>query len=314
MSGDLPIDNLKHLGALRAALYYSQRLVPITSVRRTISRLAAGAIRATHRTPRRLQDAGAVGPEQTYVKALHRDGWTRLPSLLSGNEMADILGYLKDKELVAQDGRRFFADSAPSDVHMGSYPVSTVLKCPKVIDLMNRKEVLDIAREYLGCVPTISGLRIDWSRAGKEKGYVQNFHRDYDDWRFLKLFTYLTDVDDRTGPHEYVAGSHRGNGQFRATLYDENQLKERYGANNLVRVHGERGTMFMVDTWGIHRGNAPETGARMLMQIQYSIMPVLKFDYQPVPLQLPAQFSRYTNRLLIAEHGSVSTPSTHQPA
>lgn len=299
MKGDTPIDNLSEMGALKGAMYYAQRMVPFPSMRRLIARLAASSVNLTCGRDAREVAAQLSSEDRNYVDAIHRNGWTPLGVQMPRPQVDEMRAFLADQELVALDGRRFQANSRPDDVRLGSYPISTVLECPHVIELMNRPDILGMAAAYLGCVPTISGLRIDWSYPGNGAGYVQQFHRDYDDWRFLKLFMYLTDVDDDSGPHEYVAGSHRGFGQLRATLYDPESLRKRYGAESLVRVHGPRGTLFMVDTWGIHKGNVPVSGPRMLLQIQYSILPVLKFDYQPVDLQLAPQFSRYTNRLMI---------------
>jgi hypothetical protein len=299
MVGDTPIDNLTHLGVVRGSLYYAQRLMPFAPVRRAVARAAASLVNLRRRHEAEKLETALGSRELGYVHTLRNKGWARLDLSLEPDLVSSMLAHLNDKELVANDGRRFMAQSPPSDVLLGSFPIRTVLNCPAVIELMNRRDTLGIASQYLGCAPTISGLRIDWSRAGRTKGYVQNFHRDYDDWRFLKLFAYLTDVDDTTGPHEYVSGSHLDNGQFRATVYDAENLRDQYGADSLVRVHGRRGTMFMVDTWGIHRGNAPETGSRLLLQIQFSILPVLKFDYQPMKVDLPEGCSREANRLLV---------------
>jgi hypothetical protein len=37
---------------------------------------------------------------------------------------------------------------------------------------------------------------------------LQAFHRDSEDWRYLKILVYLSDVDDGAGPHVYLHGSH----------------------------------------------------------------------------------------------------------
>ncbi len=37
---------------------------------------------------------------------------------------------------------------------------------------------------------------------------MQYFHRDPDDFRFLTLFIYLTDVSPSAGPHQVIPGSH----------------------------------------------------------------------------------------------------------
>ena len=66
-----------------------------------------------------------------------------------------------------------------------------------------------------------------------------------------------------------------------------------------MRVQGQRGTCFMVDTWGVHKGSVPLAQPRVILQVQYSILPVLKFDYQPVSLASTIPFNCFSNRLLI---------------
>lgn len=294
---ELPLDAAPKLTPAAAAMYYSMRALPIFAFRQLVGHLAAKSVALTRRRPdARVDIDGLSGVTNT----LRRNGWASLPPMLSPEQVTDVLAFLKPRDLVAADGRRFRAQDAPSGASLASYPLRTVLECPHIMEVMNRPDVLGVAKEYLGCQPTISGLRIDWSCPASGAGYVQRFHRDYDDWKIVKLFIYLSDVDDSSGPHEFVATSHKHSGQFRAIPYKQEDLEQKYGRDKLVRVVGPRGTSFMVDTWGIHKGNVPVTGNRMMLQIQYSVLPVLKFAYKPVKMNLPAQFDRYTNRLLVA--------------
>ena len=47
-------------------------------------------------------------------------------------------------------------------------------------------------------------------RPGSTRVSSQRWHRDYNDERLVKVFIYLTDVDEDTGPLEYVPGSTLG--------------------------------------------------------------------------------------------------------
>jgi hypothetical protein len=297
MMDELPLDAAPKLTAAAAAMYYSMRALPLFAFRRLVGGLAAKGVTLTRgQADQRAAATGLSGVTDT----LRRNGWSALPPMLTSEQLSNVLTFLKQRELVGADGRRFRADEAPADASLASYPLRTVLECPHIMQVMNRPDVLRVAEEYLGCQPTISGLRIDWSCPATGAGYVQRFHRDYDDWKIVKLFIYLSDVDDTSGPHEFVATSHKRSGQLRAIPYEQQDLERTYGREQLVRVVGPRGTSFMVDTWGIHKGNVPMTRTRMMLQIQYSILPVLKFAYRPVPMALPSEFDRYTNRLLVA--------------
>jgi len=92
-----------------------------------------------------------------------------------------------------------------------------VLKAPRLLEALNDPALIDLIEQYLGCVPTLYSLNAWWTfPADKpEMTNVQFFHRDTDDWRFLTLFLYLTDVGPDGGPHEAIPGSHSIDGMKR---------------------------------------------------------------------------------------------------
>ncbi len=72
--------------------------------------------------------------------------------------------------------------------------------------------LLSIAQAYLGCRPVFTSCTMWWSTAFKsdpDAGQAQLFHFDMNHIKFLKMFIYLTDVDEDTGAHVFVRGSHR---------------------------------------------------------------------------------------------------------
>jgi hypothetical protein len=98
--------------------------------------------------------------------------------------------------------------------------------------------------------------------------------------------------------HEFVRNSHRTSARFRLTPYSDREIHEDYGGE-IVRQVGPRGSSFIEDTWGIHKGRRPVKRARLLLDIEYSICPVQNLDYRPVPLPDGHCYDRHTNRLLI---------------
>ncbi len=67
-----------------------------------------------------------------------------------------------------------------------------------------------IANAYLGAPSNLYDIGCFWSYPEKERHpFSQMWHRDWDDYRFLVLFTFLTDVEDeRDGVHKFILGSH----------------------------------------------------------------------------------------------------------
>ncbi|MDQ2802926.1 MAG: hypothetical protein M3Y41_09680 [Pseudomonadota bacterium] len=224
-----------------------------------------------------------------------------LADLVGQDSVTNILNYFLSQDVVGADGRLLPLDHLPPDTMMAAYPLRTILESSEVLNLVNAAPVLCIAADYLGCKPTLSSLGARWSFPGsKPAGDTQQFHRDLDDWQFLKLFVYLTDVDAGSGPHIYIMKSHRTAGQIRARPYARAAMDSRYGTDNVRTIIGPRGTAFMADTYGIHAGMVPTHAPRLMLQAQYSLLPVPAYRYEPLALQRPSGLDPYVNRLLVA--------------
>lgn len=287
---------------LRSALYYSQRLVTHAGLRRSASRTIAAAVNLCHR--RNVAGGawqGDPGRTAPFVRELDRDGYAVLDIGIEPSAVAEMRAFLDGREVVIASGDRVRVDRVPVGTTMAAYPLPTVLNCPSVLEFINSSLVLDIVAEYLGCKPTLSSIGIRWSFPNANgEADIQAFHRDPDDWRFLKLFVYLTDVDAATGPHVYVAGSHRVNGRLSARPYAAAEVEHRFGRDNLRTVVGPAGTAFLCDTYGIHRGAPPTVGPRLILQAQYSLLPIFAFRYRPVKIATGVRLDPYINRLMVA--------------
>ena len=285
---------------INSILYYGMRLLPYAWSRRSVASMAARCIDWLHPGSTVNSNQDSRTPIPSILTALQQQGWVCLEPLLSPLQITEIQTFLAEKKVISGD-RSFLASEAPDDVLWAGYSLIDILSCPHVISLMNNAEVLRIARAYLGCSPTISGIGLNWSFPSSGQVVdVQCFHRDPDDWRFFKLFVYLTDVDDHSGPHEFIAGSHRSSGRIFSKPYTEEEVERVYGQKRIIKIVGPKGTTFVADTWGVHRGQVPTTQPRLLLQVQYSILPILKYNYRPVPIPNAELFDRYTNRLLVA--------------
>jgi hypothetical protein len=117
---------------------------------------------------------------------------------------------------------------------------------------------------------------------------LQAFHRDSEDWRYLKVLVYLTDVDDGAGPHVYLHGSHLTQAPMRLRFYSDSEITGAHSADMLLTAIGTRGFCFAVDTAGIHKGTAPSLQPRLMLQIQYSLLPSYAYRYAPEQLSRTA--------------------------
>jgi hypothetical protein len=223
-----------------------------------------------------------------------------LPSLVTPEWVDKVLAYLQGRDVVTK-GLAVPLDRVAPDVTIADYSLATVLSCPLIMTLINDPEILSLAGAYLGCCPTLSSVGLRWSFPSKsEAADVQRFHRDPDDWRFVKLFVYLTDVDENSGPHIYVQGSHRSDMRMRARPYDISYIEQKYGCDSTRMMLGRKGTAFMADTMGIHMGKPPTARPRLMLIAQYSLLPVYAFKYQPLAMLPAPAVDPYVNRLLVS--------------
>jgi hypothetical protein len=142
--------------------------------------------------------------------------------------------------------------------------------------------LLAIARAYLGATPVVQTPTFYWTYPSADlddslaRTQARWFHLDYDGLAAVRLHLYLTDVDDSTGPMEYVIGTHRpgtlgGRGWWRSDDgLPEQQVTDRFGTAAVRAVTGPAGTAFISDSHGLHRGTAPRTAARLFMVVPIS--------------------------------------------
>jgi hypothetical protein len=280
---------------LSTCMYYSQRIVTAPFLRNRVARLIAFMLRTRHA---KLQPR-AETPEARQLAA---DGYAGLGKLLSAAQCADIHAYLQDKGLTDRYGadQHFSFAGRPAATGMAEYDLVDIINAPHILALANSPRLIALAEQYLHCKPTMSSLMLRWSfPTDVPTGDVQRFHRDSDDWRHLKIMVYLTDVGATGGPHVYVLGTHTEAAPMRIRVEDDAAIHLRYGSAAAQVVLGARGTGFAVDTAGIHKGEMPLEQPRLMLQIQYAMLPGYANRYRPQAYAGALAFDRYVNRLLV---------------
>jgi hypothetical protein len=103
------------------------------------------------------------------------------------------------------------------------------------------------------------------------------FHYDLDDFKFIKFFFYLTDVDAGSGPHVAVRTSHlrrrvaRFGDRLKVRRYSDDEVIGLYGRDQIVSITGPAGMGFAEDTICIHKGQTPVSRERLILQFQYAL-------------------------------------------
>ena len=260
-----------------------------------------------------LRPAATAGPARDGASGGLRDeGQVVLGRLLGREACAEIETYLRDRK-VGDDYRPEVApwlplgDGRHPHSHVGYHRHEDVVRAPHLLALANRPDILALVERFFGCRPTISYMAAWWSYAtGIAAQQAENFHRDVDDWRFVKLFVYLTDVDENSGPHIYVRKS-----ASLARLTDirrctDGEVAAAFPAEDIVTMTGDAGTGFLENTFGLHKGRPVAKGHRLIFQVVYSLLPLPYGPRKPVIGREEAiacaggPINSYVNRIYVA--------------
>lgn len=155
------------------------------------------------------------------------------------------------------------------------------LDCDAVMAVQRDPLLIDVARQYLGGQAKVITTRIWWSfptqasEADRSMASLDKYHFDLDDWRMLKFFFNLVDVDEGTGPHVFVKGSHRRRRvKHQLTLlvgHSADEVLDYYGQESAVTLTGRAGSGFVEDPFGFHMGTVPTQKPRLMMEVGFGV-------------------------------------------
>lgn len=220
-------------------------------------------------------DSPNVVPGQ--LSNLFEDGIVKMPSFLSPQDAArltELLSQFKCRDPWKPARGLFLVDDAPRGTHVADIPEAAAL--PLAQDIAFNDDLLALAAAYFGSTPYVDSIQAWWSLSGNElPEEAENFHRDNDSIKFLKFFIYLTDVNEKSGPHKFVKAS-----QCEPVLLDRRRLSDEevtaaFGADRILTMTGRAGDAFIEDTFGVHKGQLPISGRRLLLQVRYSLTPTI---------------------------------------
>ena len=262
----------------RNMLYYAQRRVLKPASREKLTSL----ITLTRQKTAVREDL------KDQVQSLKNDGILFLPTLLTSEQVSDILAWTRTQETFDPNrkelGTFLSPDNTPGATHVAHYSYRQLMQCPHLLKIANDPGILAIMGQCLGCKPTISSINMWWSMGGRAQAeHAELFHRDVDDWRFYKLFIYLTDVDEGAGPHVFVKASQSEPALLPIRRYQDDEVEKTFGKDRVMRITGKAGTAFLENTFGFHKGTLCKDKNRLLFQVQYSVLPIFMYPYSPVP-------------------------------
>jgi hypothetical protein len=191
-----------------------------------------------------------------------------------------------------------------------------LLACEPIRELLVDRSILALAQAVLRSSVVMDTPRMWWSAAASDQpssAAAQLFHVDMDRIRWLNFFFLITDVDANNGPHCYVRNSHH---RKPVALHKDGRHSDEeiasYYPDRVVEIGGVRGTIFVADTRGFHKGKMLHTGNRLMFQIvlanslfgqtyeRMGIPPALEPEFREAVLRFPFTYSNF------ASHGSTT--------
>jgi hypothetical protein len=176
-----------------------------------------------------------------------------------------------ESALRRREGKEFVVRKYAYDVELG-------LDDPWLQLGLNTR-MLDIANAYLGMWAKLEYVDVWYTPPVEdpERRSSQRWHRDFNDRHLLKAFLYLVDVDEETGPFEYVPRTAPGNEldhlwpwrPLGENYPPEQELAEKI-ADRTVSFTAPKGTIIFCNTCGFHRGGFAKGKARALATVTYS--------------------------------------------
>jgi hypothetical protein len=215
------------------------------------------------------QEGYATHPFSELVPDL--DVWQELEADASGFIEQTEAGLAQEREggdsaLKRRVGKEFL-------VRKYSWGASVAASDPWLRLAINPR-LLDVANAYLEMWSKLEYVDVWYTPPASgedERKSSQRWHRDFNDRHLLKAFVYLVDVDEDTGPFEYVPRSAPG-GELEQ-LWPWRPLGENYppddefaeGVNGRsVTFTAPKGTIIFCNTAGFHRGGFARSKPRAL--------------------------------------------------
>jgi hypothetical protein len=204
---------------------------------------------------------GIVAEEKAYHLA-QANRIEHQRELLKSNDTKSIEGKIYLVDIPAGEGNPIFALSSAK--------------------LALHSSLLSVVNAYIGIYSKVRYLTfwLNLHKPDQKEMASQFWHRDHEDRRILKLFLYLEDVNEGSGPFSYVPGMHRGklrhidpidstgktNGTIRANDEAMNKIisKEKW----FIGV-APKGTIIIADTKSYHKGGLAKTNDRHLLTAAY---------------------------------------------
>ena len=148
------------------------------------------------------------------------------------------------------------------------------IKSPKVLKMALNNTFIDIAKNYFNTNDVyITGVNFRRSYFNNLPATdTQMYHRDRNSYKILKVFIYLNNVDEDTGPFQYIRKSHKkwpllSNRKYR---WEDDYIEKENGKSSIFSATSQIGDIIIADTTGFHKGKKLNKNYRTMLTLNYS--------------------------------------------
>lgn len=224
------------------------------------------------------------------VQKIEQQGYVKYPALVS-SEVCDQLKQIALTEPAwvrpIDVGTMKYHDKPMHAVYDSANPIGIrydlfaeqLIQYPLIQKLVMDPSLLALAQSYLKAPPILDCVNMWWCTSYSKSASAeaaQMYHFDLERPKWIKFFVYLTDINEDTGPHCFVAKSHKSKAIPWKLLkrgyarIEDDEVADNYKAEDVLVMTGPKGTLLAEDTRGLHKGLHLKHGERLIFQIQYS--------------------------------------------
>ncbi len=247
------------------------------ALRDALRAVAAQAYPPVPEDPTGLLGSGA--DVAAHAQAVREDGVSLIGRVVSSDVCARLVTFASEAPCMTRTRsgvvRHERWDRSRPLAPTGDLDESLLVTHPDVAALAADPSLRALARETLGCEPVLDLIAMWWSApfgGGPSSLSAQLYHFDMDRPNFVKIFIYLLDTDDTSGPHAMIPGSHRERpaDRMRDGRHTDEEVYASFGRERERRLVGPAGTMFAEDTAAFHKGTEPTARERLVLQFEFA--------------------------------------------
>jgi hypothetical protein len=258
------------MGLMSRAMWHVNRSPLRYAVKSGVS-----ALHLTEKRERRRQAEllAVTAAERAKAEGLNRDGYAVVTELMdaaiqqqfgeAGRARLNDVDALETKQ--TSNWKKFWVRLLDAEMKDGKLGADNVF-----VQYALQPSVINIIATALGEIPWLDYVLLSYSRyAGEDLASSQLWHRDHDDIRVIKLFSYLTDVEeDGDGPFTFLPKQSTDKFGFPliGSHFPDDRVFEKVPRSDIKVMKAPRLSSFMVDTAKcLHMGSRMAPGHGRLL-------------------------------------------------